>query len=108
MTGNKALHEILGGIGGGVRVARSAVMGIKQNVFVEASKAIGCPNARIMWGHVLPNIMPVVIIGFSLTMGGAILAEATLSFLGFGIPPPMPSWGVMLSGPSRIYVLQAP
>lgn len=102
------LLGILGGIGGGVRVARSAVLGIKQNVFVEASKAIGCSNSRIMWRHILPNIMPVVIIGFSLTMGGAILAEATLSFLGFGIPPPMPSWGGMLSGPSRIYMLQAP
>ncbi len=102
------LLGILGGIGGGVRVARSAVLGIKQNVFVEASKAIGCSNGRIMWRHILPNIMPVVIIGFSLTMGGAILAESTLSFLGFGIPPPMPSWGGMLSGPSRIYMLQAP
>ncbi len=102
------LLGILGGIGGGVRVARSAVLGIKQNVFVEASRAIGCSNSRIMWRHIFPNIMPVVIIGFSLTMGGAILAESTLSFLGFGIPPPMPSWGGMLSGPSRIYMLQAP
>ncbi len=102
------LLGILGGIGGGVRVARSAVLGIKQNVFVEASRAIGCSSSRIMWRHILPNIMPVVIIGFSLTMGGAILAESTLSFLGFGIPPPMPSWGGMLSGPSRIYMLQAP
>lgn len=102
------LLGILGGIGGGVRVARSAVLGIKQNVFVEASRAIGCSSSRIMWRHILPNIMPVVIVGFSLTMGGAILAESTLSFLGFGIPPPMPSWGGMLSGPSRIYMLQAP
>ena len=102
------LLGILGGIGGGVRVARSAVMGIKQNVFMEASRAIGCSNFRMMWKHILPNIMPVVIIGFSLTMGGAILSEATLSFLGFGIPPPTPSWGGMLSGQSRMYMLQAP
>ncbi len=102
------LLGILGGVGGGVRVARSAVMGVKQNVYVEAAKAIGCSDLTIMWRHILPNIMPVVIIGFSLTMGGAILQEATLSFLGFGIPPPMPSWGGMLSGSSRMFMLQAP
>ncbi len=102
------LLGILGGIGGGNRVVRSAVIGIKQNVYVEASKAIGSSNWHIMVKHILPNIMPVVIIGFTMGMGGAILAEATLSFLGFGIPPPAPSWGGMLSGPARRYMLQAP
>ncbi len=102
------LLGILGGIGGGNRVIRSAVIGIKQNVYVEASRAIGASNWRIMVKHILPNVMPIVIIGFTLSMGGAILAEATLSFLGFGIPPPAPSWGGMLSGPARRYMLQAP
>jgi peptide/nickel transport system permease protein len=102
------LLGILGGIGGLVRVKRSAVLGIKGNVYVEAAKAIGCPNIRIMMKHILPNIMAVVIVSFSMGMGGAILAEATLSFLGFGIPPPAPSWGGMLSGPARRYMLQAP
>lgn len=102
------LLGILGGIGGGVRVVRSAVVGIKENMYVEASRAIGASNIRIMLQHIFPNVMPVLIIGFSLGMGGAILAEATLSFLGFGIPPPMPSWGGMLSGPARQYMLQAP
>jgi len=102
------LLGILGGIGGSVRVKRSAVLGVKQNVYVEASRAIGCSNLRIMLRHILPNVLAVVIVVFSMGMGGAILAEATLSFLGFGIPPPAPSWGGMLSGPARRYMLQAP
>lgn len=102
------LLGILGGIGGSVRVKRSAVLGIKGNVYVEAARAIGCSNTRIMLKHILPNVMAVVIVVFSMGMGGAILAEATLSFLGFGIPPPAPSWGGMLSGPARRYMLQAP
>ncbi len=102
------LLGILGGIGGGVRVNRSAVLGVKTNVYIEASRAVGCSTPRIMLKHIMPNIMPVVIIGFTMGMGGAILAEATLSFLGFGIPPPAPSWGGMLSGPARRYMLQAP
>jgi peptide/nickel transport system permease protein len=102
------LLGILGGIGGQVRVKRSAVLGIKGNVYVEAARAIGAPSSRILLKHILPNIMAVVIVSFSMGMGGAILAEATLSFLGFGIPPPAPSWGGMLSGPARRYMLQAP
>ncbi|MFC1900880.1 ABC transporter permease [Chloroflexota bacterium] len=99
------------GISGGIRgsrVGRSAVIGIKENVYFEAARAIGVPNKRTLMRHVLPNIMPVVIIGFSTVIGRMILAEATLSFLGFGIPPPTPSWGGMLSGTGRQYMLQAP
>ena len=102
------LLGILGGLGGGNRVTRSVVIGIKQNVYVEAARAIGAPDRRIMIKHVLPNIMPIVIVSFSMGMGGAILAESTLSFLGFGIPPPYPSWGGMLSGNARRYMLDAP
>ena len=102
------LLGILGGIGAGNRVIRSVVIGVKQNVYVEAARAVGSSNWRTMVKHILPNSMPVVIIGFTLSMGGAILAESTLSFLGYGIPPPTPSWGGMLSGPARSYMLQAP
>ena len=102
------LLGILGGIGGSVRVTRSVVIGVKSNVYVEAARAIGCKSTRVMLKHILPNIMAIVIVSFSMGMGGAILAEATLSFLGFGIPPPAPSWGGMLSGPARRYMLQAP
>jgi peptide/nickel transport system permease protein len=98
---------VLGGIGGS-RLMRSAVLAIKSNVYVEAAKAIGAPTWTILIKHILPNIMPPIIISFTMGMGGAILAEASLSFLGYGIPPPFPSWGGMLSGPSRRYMVDAP
>jgi peptide/nickel transport system permease protein len=92
----------------GARTIRSAVIGIKENVYVEAAKAIGASNARVMISHVLPNVTAVLIIEFTLAVGRMIIAEAMLSFLGFGVPPPQPSWGGMLSGPGRTYMLQAP
>lgn len=91
-----------------VRVVRSAVVGIKENMYFEAARAIGVPVSRILSKHVLPNVMAVIIVIFSVNMGQAILLEATMSFLGFGIPPPAPSWGGMLSGAGRQFMLQAP
>ncbi|MFC1958358.1 ABC transporter permease [Chloroflexota bacterium] len=96
------------GLGSGARTTRSAVIRIKEDMYFEAAKAIGAKNLRILARHVLPNIMPVIIIQFTLNMGALILSEAQLSFLGFGIPPPFPSWGGMLSGSGRQYMLQAP
>ena len=90
------------------RVVRSAVIGVKENMYVDAATAIGCPPQRILFKHILPNIMSSVIIIFSILVGHMILAEAYLSFLGFGIPPPTPSWGGMLSGQGRQYMLAAP
>jgi peptide/nickel transport system permease protein len=98
---------VLGGIGSS-RLKRSAVLAIKSNLYVEAAKSIGAPTWSILFKHILPNIMPPIIITFTMGMGGAILAEASLSFLGYGIPPPYPSWGGMLSGPSRRYMVDAP
>jgi peptide/nickel transport system permease protein len=98
---------ILGGILGS-RTIRSAVIGIKENVYVEAARAIGGSKRHVMMSHILPNIVPMVIILFTTYMAGAILAEASLSFLGFGVPPPNPSWGGMLSGAGRKYMEQAP
>jgi len=92
----------------GSRVVRGAVIGIKENVYVEASRAIGAPTGRILMRHILPNIMAPLIILFTTRMPAIILAEATLSFLGYGIPPPTPSWGGMLSGPGRANMLIAP
>ena len=112
MLGRGLLQVILVlGVSRGIRnsrVVRSAVIGIKENVYVEAATAIGAPNRRILFQHILPNIMAPIIIIFTITMGGMILSEATLSFLGFGIPPPIPSWGGMLSGQARTYMLMAP
>jgi peptide/nickel transport system permease protein len=98
---------ILGGIGGS-RLMRGAVIAIKQNLYVEAARAIGCPTWVILVKHILPNVMAPLIIIFTMGLGGAILAEASISFLGYGIPPPVPSWGGMLSGPARRYMIEAP
>jgi len=99
------------GIGGGIgasRGSRALAFWIKESAYVEATRAIGGSTWRILWRHLFPNVLPMIIIGFSLGIGGIILAEATLSFLGFGIPPPFPSWGQMLSGVGRRYMYQAP
>ena len=102
------LLGILGDLGGANRATRSYVINIRENIYVEATRAIGATDLRIMFRHIVPNIMPLVIVGFTMSMGGAILAESMLSFLGFGIPPPFPSWGGMLSGNARRYMFKAP
>ncbi len=101
---------VLGTIGGirSSRTVRSAVIAIRGNVYVEAARAIGAYTTRILIRHILPNVMAPIIIIFTLAMGQMIVLEATLSFLGFGVPPPMPSWGGMLSQGGRNYMLQAP
>jgi peptide/nickel transport system permease protein len=93
---------------GGSRIIRSAVIGIKENVYISATQVVGCSTWRILTHHIFPNISAVVIILFSTNIGGVILSEASLSFLGYGIPPPTPSWGGMISGPGRTYMLLAP
>jgi len=98
---------ILGGIGGS-RLVRSAVIAVKSNLYVEAARATGTPTLSILLKHILPNITAPLIIMFTMGVGTAILAEASISFLGYGIPPPMPSWGGMLSGPARRYMIEAP
>ena len=75
---------------------------------MEAARAVGCPTWVTVSRHVLPNIAAPIIIIFSLAVGGIILTEAAISFLGYGIPPPEPSWGGMLSGIGREYMLIAP
>jgi len=92
----------------GSRIIRSAVIGIKENVYVAAAAAVGCSTTRILTRHILPNIMAPTIILFTIRVPNAILTEAALSFLGFGIPPPVPSWGGMLSGSGRSYMMRAP
>ena len=98
---------IAGGIGGS-RVVRGAVIGIKENDYFLAARAIGSPTNATLMRHVLPNIMPVMIIIFSITVGGVIMAEASLSFLGFGLPASNPDWGGLLSREGRQYMEMAP
>ena len=98
---------ISGGIGGS-RLLRGSVIGIKENDYFLAARAVGSPTPATLVRHVLPNIMPVMIIIFSISVGGVIMAEASLSFLGFGLPLDVPSWGGMLSGEGRRYMEIAP
>ena len=99
------------GISSGItnsRVVRSAVIAIKENDYFQAARAVGSPLAQTLIRHVLPNVMPPIIIIFSITIGAIIVAEASLSFLGFGLPPEVPSWGGMLSREGRQYMTIAP
>ncbi len=98
---------ITGGIGGS-RVVRGAVVGIKENDYFLAARAVGTPISQILIRHVLPNIMAPLLIIFSINIGGVIIAEASLSFLGFGLPIKVPSWGGMLSREGLQYMEMAP
>ena len=99
------------GVTGGIpasRVVRGAVIGIKENDYFLAAKAVGTPATRILLRHVLPNIAAPLIVIFSINVGAVIIAEASLSFLGFGMPVNIPSWGGMLSREGRRYMELAP
>jgi peptide/nickel transport system permease protein len=93
---------------GGTRMVRSLVIGIKENMYIDSAIAQGASTRKVILQHILPNIMAPLIIIFSLTVPWMILDEAGLSFLGFGIPPPQPSWGGMLSGSAQRYMLMDP
>lgn len=98
----------VGAIPGTSRVVRSAVLATKNNAYVEAARVVGCAERRIMVRHIIPNIMAPVIVIASVQLGGVILAESSLSFLGLGTPPPTPTWGGMLSGQGARYMEIAP
>ena len=92
----------------GSRIIRGAVVGVRENLYVDAAQALGAGTLRILWRHILPNVLPPVIVLFTTRVGVVILAEAGLSFLGLGVPPPAPTWGGMLSGSGRTYMYQGP
>jgi peptide/nickel transport system permease protein len=96
-----ALGILLGGASS--RVIRGATIAVKNNQYMESARAIGATDSRIILQHVVPNVMPVIIVIATLQLGTAILAEATVSFLGFGVPPPIPSWGQMLSADGLLF-----
>ncbi|MBI4596218.1 MAG: ABC transporter permease [Candidatus Tectomicrobia bacterium] len=98
----------IGAISGNSRIIRSAVFSIKENQYIEGARSTGCKNLRIIQRYILPNIAAPIIVIATLGLGWAILAESALSFLGFGVPPPEPSWGGMLSGEGRTYMIKAP
>jgi peptide/nickel transport system permease protein len=90
------------------RVIRGTTISVMQNAYVEAARALGAGHLRIMLRYILPNVAATVIILATIGLGAAILAESALSFLGFGVPPPYPSWGAMLSGSGRSFMYRAP
>lgn len=97
---------ILGSLGSS-RVIRGAAITAKQNQYVEAARVVGASDFRIIFRHVTPNVFPIVIIGASIQVGAAVLIESSLAFLGYGTPPPTPSWGRMLDE-ARVFLINSP
>ena len=93
---------------GNTRTVRSVVLSVREAMYVQSARAVGAATFRILWRHIAPELIAPMIVLFTVSLGGNIIAEATLSFLGYGIPPPQPSWGGMLSIEGRQYMLQAP
>ncbi|HEY2169777.1 MAG TPA: ABC transporter permease [Candidatus Angelobacter sp.] len=106
-TFNLILALCLGGWVGYARLVRAQVLAVKEKEFVEAARALGASDWRIVTRHILPNIIQPVIVQAAIGMAGAVLAEATMSFLGFGVPPPTASWGSMLND-GRTHLFDAP
>jgi peptide/nickel transport system permease protein len=90
------------------RIVRASALAAKENVYVEAARAIGSSHIRVMFRHIVPNVMAPYLIVLTAQLGGAILTEASLSFLGLGTAEPTPSWGLMLSGGAPMYAEKAP
>jgi peptide/nickel transport system permease protein len=90
------------------RVIRGATLSVVEHPYIEAARAIGAGHLRVILRHILPNVTATIVVVATIGLGGVILAESALSFLGFGIPPPHPSWGSMLSGSGRTYMYNAP
>ena len=92
---------------GFARLVRSMTLSLKEQTYVEASRAIGATTGRVLFRHILPNALPLLLVAGSLRVGGFILLEAALSFLGLGVQPPTPTWGSMISL-NRMYINSAP
>ena len=104
---NLVLALSLGGWVGYARLVRAQVLAAREREFVEAARALGASDLRIVLVHILPNIIQPIIVQAAIGMAGAILAEATMSFLGLGVPPPTASWGAMLND-GRGHLFDAP
>jgi peptide/nickel transport system permease protein len=97
----------IGRFAGSSRLQRGLVLSLKQNQYIESARTVGASDLRIMARHILPNLVPFILVSASIGLGGAILAESSLSFLGLGVPPPNPTWGGMLNK-GRSYITIAP
>ena len=105
--GNVILALAISGWVGYARLVRAQVMAVKEREFVEAARALGASDLRILGRHILPNILQPLIVQAAIGMASAVLAEATLSFLGVGVPPPTASWGSMLND-ARSHLFDSP
>ena len=103
---NLVLALSLGGWVGYARLVRAQVLAVREKEFVEAARALGATDLRVIVRHILPNIIQPIIVQSAIGMAGAILAEATMSFLGLGVPPPTASWGAMLND-ARVHLFDA-
>jgi ABC-type dipeptide/oligopeptide/nickel transport system permease subunit len=81
------------------RLVRGQALSIKERPYVEAARAIGLHHGAILWRHILPNLLAPIVVASTIDIAGVIIAESTLSFLGIGVKPPMPSWGSLISAP---------
>jgi peptide/nickel transport system permease protein len=104
---NLVLALSLGGWVGYARLVRAQVLAAREREFVEAARSLGASDLRVIVRHILPNIIQPIIVQAAIGMAGAILAEATMSFLGLGVPPPTASWGTMLHD-GRAHLFDAP
>jgi peptide/nickel transport system permease protein len=104
---NLILALSLGGWVGYARLVRAQVLAVREREFVEAARALGASDVRVIVRHILPNIIQPVVVQAAIGMAGAILAEATMSFLGLGVPPPTASWGSMLND-ARAHLFDSP
>ncbi len=104
---NLVLALAIGGWAGYARLVRAQVMAVREREYVDAARSLGAGGLRIFFRHILPNIVQPVLVQAAIGMAGVILAEATLSFLGLGIPAPTPSWGSMMND-ARLHLFDAP
>jgi peptide/nickel transport system permease protein len=104
---NLVLALAIGGWAGYARLVRAQVMSVRDLEYVDAARALGASGLRIFFRHILPNIVQPILVQAAIGMAGVILAEATLSFLGLGIPAPAPSWGSMLND-ARLHLFDSP
>jgi len=104
---NLVLALAIGGWAGYARLVRAQVMAVRDREYVDAARALGASPLRIFFRHILPNIIQPIVVQAAIGMAGVILAEATLSFLGLGIPAPAPSWGAMLND-ARSHLFDSP
>lgn len=105
--GKLILALSLGGWIGYARLLRGEILKAREKDYVQAARALGVKDSRLLLLHIWPNVIPPVIVQAAIGLGGAILAEATLSFLGLGVPPPTPTWGAMLND-GRAHMFDAP